>query len=139
LPALPVYGGDGGGAELQQIGQQNDFPLVYSIPDHHAPEHTRALALCQFAGKPDQLVRPNIALSGDSALFHDFVARVFSQTGHEEDSGLGPVGEQSVVGVAAVHGHNGSGIQSERVSHLDITLPRFGEQDIRWHVIVMIE
>ncbi len=45
LPAFLVDGSDGGGAERQQVGEQNDFPLVVGIPNHHAPQQAGTVGL----------------------------------------------------------------------------------------------
>jgi len=38
LPAVLVDSGNRRGAELQQVGQQHDFPLLDGIPHRYAPQ-----------------------------------------------------------------------------------------------------
>ena len=62
LPALFVDGGDGGGAELQQIGEQHDLSLVIRIPNYHAAQRSGAVGLSLGAGESDDLVGADIAV-----------------------------------------------------------------------------
>ncbi len=38
LPALLVDGGDGGGPEVEMVGEQHDLALLLGVPDHHAAQ-----------------------------------------------------------------------------------------------------
>jgi hypothetical protein len=56
FPALLVDGGDGGGAEFQQIGEQDDLALVVSVPDDDAAQPFRVVGLGSGAGEADELI-----------------------------------------------------------------------------------
>src|ERR1022692_2402603 len=56
FPAVLVDGGDGGGPEVQEIGQQNDLPLVDWIPNHHAPHKVGTVLDRVRARKADEFI-----------------------------------------------------------------------------------
>src|ERR1039458_998011 len=47
--------------------------------------------------------------------------------------------EQSVVVIPAIHRHDGAGVESEGVGHLDITASGFGDQHVARQVIVVVQ
>src|ERR1022692_1833206 len=56
FPAVLVDGGDGGGSEVQQIAQQNDFSFVDLVPNHYAPQQMRAVGSRLRASEPDGFI-----------------------------------------------------------------------------------
>src|ERR1035437_7619374 len=139
LPPVLVDGGNGRGAERQQVGQQYDLPFVHRIPDHHAPQKAGAILLSLDASKADQLVRENVAVLRNRARLHHFVRRVLLQTCDKVDFLSGPLAEQRVVVIPAIHRHDGTGVESEGVGHLHITAFGFGDQHVARQVIVVVQ
>ena len=68
LPALLVDGGDGGRAEIEQVGEQNNFSLVIRIPNDHAAQWARTIGLCLDARELNDLVGDNVAIRRDLAF-----------------------------------------------------------------------
>jgi hypothetical protein len=78
LPALFVDRGDGGGAELQQFGQQDDLALVFGIPRHDAAQQVRIVGLGFDTGEADELVGADLAVLRDLACLGHFKGGVSS-------------------------------------------------------------
>ena len=139
LPALFVDRGDGGGAEIQQIGQQDDLALVFRIPSHDAAQQVWIVGLGLGAGEADELVGADIAVLRNLTFLDHFKGGVILQAGDKENPGHAPAAEQGVVDIAAIDGHNRAGIQPEEIGQFDIATFGFGEQDVGGQVIVMIQ
>jgi hypothetical protein len=103
IPALFGDRGDRGGAELQQLGQQDDLAFVFGIPDHDAPQQVRIVGLGLSAGEADELVGTDVAALRDLTFLAYREGGVILQSGDKEDSGHGPAAEQSVVDIAAIN------------------------------------
>src|ERR1035437_3812852 len=139
FPAVLVDGGNGGGAKRQQVGQQHDLPFIDRIPDHHAPQQAGAILLSLDASEPDQLVRENVAVLRDHTLLHHFVRRILLQACDKVDFLGGPLEEQPVVVIPAIHRHDRAGVESEGVGYLYITALGFGDQHVARQVIVVVQ
>jgi hypothetical protein len=87
----------------------------------------------------DDLVGAVVAILRDREFGLDGKGGVVFQAGNEEDAGQGPAAEQGVVGIAAIHGHDGTGIEGEGIGQFDIAPLGFREQHVSWQVIVMVE
>ena len=68
LPAFLVDRSDGGGAELHQIGQQDDLALVLAIPSHNATQQIGIVGLGFGTGETDELVGADVAVLRDLAF-----------------------------------------------------------------------
>jgi len=66
LPTLLVDGGDGGGAEIQQVGEQHDLAFVIRIPNHNPAQRSGAVGLSLDAAELDDLVGANVGFAGTS-------------------------------------------------------------------------
>src|SRR5262245_21209614 len=139
LPALFVDGGDGGGAEIKQIGEQYDLPLVIRIPNYQPAQRSGAVGLRLGAGELDDLVGADIAVLRNLELGLDGKDGIVLQAGDEEYARKGPAAEQGVVGITAIHGHDGTGVQAERIGQFDVAAFGFGEQHVGGQVVVVIE
>jgi hypothetical protein len=91
------------------------------------------------AGELDDLVGADVAILRDLECRLDGEDGIVFHAGDEEDSGQGPAAEQSVVGITAIHGHDGAGIQTEGIGQFDIAAFGFGEQHVGGQVVVMVE
>ena len=60
LPALFIDGGNGGGFEIEQIGEQHDLALVLRIPNYNTAQRSGAVGLCLNAAELDDLVGEDI-------------------------------------------------------------------------------
>jgi len=60
LPAILVNGPDGGGPEVQMVGQQHDLPLVFLIPHDDGPQGVGAILRGFGATEVDQLISLHI-------------------------------------------------------------------------------
>jgi hypothetical protein len=139
LPAFFVDGGDRGGAELQQIGEQHDLALVLLVPNDDTPEQAGTVLFGLGTGETNDLITEDASMGGDLAVVDHLIGGIVFEPGDKVDFGLGPGSKQSVVGIAAVHGDDGTGIQGERISQFDIAAPGFGKQDIGGQVIVVVQ
>src|SRR5450755_149261 len=61
FPAVLVDGGDGGGPEVQEIGQEDDLALVVRIPNHHTPHGMGAVVDRLGASKEDDFIGQDVA------------------------------------------------------------------------------
>jgi hypothetical protein len=104
---------DGGGAKIEQIGEQNDFPLVIGIPDHHTPQRAGAVRLRPCASKPDDLIGANVAIQWRREFRYDGEGSIVLEASDEENPGQGPAAEKSVILVAAIHGDDRARVQRE--------------------------
>src|SRR5580704_11201184 len=71
LPALFVDGGNRGGAEFQQVGEQDDFPLVVGIPNYDAAQRAGTVGQGLNAGEANDLVSTNITILRSRELRFD--------------------------------------------------------------------
>src|SRR6185437_13620692 len=139
LPALFVDGGDGGGAEIEKVGEQNNLSLVVRIPDDHAAQWAGTIGLRLEACELNDLVGENVAIRRDVEFSLDCEDGVFLHSGDEEDAGQRPAAEQSVIGVAAIYGHDGTGVQSERVRQFDVATLGLGEEHVSRQIVIVIK
>ena len=98
-----------------------------------------ALLLGPWTEETDDLVGANRAMLGRLAMLDHVVVGVVLEAGDEEDAGRRPVGEQPVVVVAPVHGDDGAGIEVEQACPHAVMPPRFSEQHVGGHVVVVVE
>ena len=80
-----------------------------------------------------------LRFAGSLAFLDHLEGGVVLQTGDEEDPGHAPAGEQGVVDIAAIDGHNRAGIQVEGIGQLHVAAFGFGEQHVGGQVVVMVE
>lgn len=139
FPAIFVDGGDGGGSEVEMIGEQDDLPLIVCIPDHDAAHGVRAFLFRDRAGVSDDLVRLDVAVLGRRARFDDLKGCVRFLAGDEKDAFPGPVGEQIVVRIGHIHGDDRAGIEMQPFSDLDFVAFGLLNVDEDGHVGVVIE
>ena len=90
LPALFVDGGDGGGAEIKQIGEQHDLSLVIRIPNDKPAQRSGAVGLSFGAGELDDLIGADIAVLRNLELGFDSKDGIVLQAGDEENPSQGP-------------------------------------------------
>src|SRR5215470_6248228 len=57
FPPLLVNRNDGDEAELEQVGEQYDLPLVVCVPNYDATQRTKTVELNLHAGELDELVK----------------------------------------------------------------------------------
>src|SRR5262249_9151962 len=119
LPPLFVDGGNGSRAELEQVGEQDDLALVLRIPDDNPAQGSGAIELRLDAGELNDLVGADVAIRRDLEFRLDGEDGIVLHAGDKEYVGQSPAGEQSVVGVAAVHGHDGAAIEREGIGQFD--------------------
>jgi len=81
LPALFVDGGNRGGAEFQQIREQDDFPPVVGIPNHDAAQRAGTVRLGLDAGEKNDLVGTNIAILRDRGFRFNGKSGIVFETG----------------------------------------------------------
>src|SRR4051794_35701337 len=112
---------------------------VNGIPDNHAPEHGRAVIVSFAADESDQVVGPDIPVLRNGTLRRYLVSGILLQTGDEIDFLGGPLAKQRVIVIAAIHHHDGAGIQREDASHLDVAASGLSDQHIARQVIVVVE
>jgi len=91
------------------------------------------------ASEADQLVRPNVAVLRNHTLLYHLVHRIFLQACDKVDFLCGPLAEQPVVAVSAIHGDDGAGVEGEGVGHLDITAFGFGDEHVARQVIIVVQ
>ena len=127
MPAFLVDGRDGGGAEREQVGKQYNLSLVVGIPNHHAPQQAGTVRLRPGTGEPDDLVGKDAAVSRDREFFEHLVGGIVLQPCYEIDVGHGPAAKQRVVGVAAIHGHDGTRVQRKGIGQFHIATLGLGE------------
>jgi hypothetical protein len=127
LPALFVDGGNRGGAEIQQVGEQDDFPLVVGIPNYDAAQRAGTVGQGLNAGEANDLVSTNITILRGREFRFDGKGGIVFETRNEENPGDGPAAEKSVIGVAAIHSNDRARVQREGIGQLDITTFGFGE------------
>jgi hypothetical protein len=139
LPALFVDRGDGGGAELHQIGQQDDLALVFGIPSDDASQQVRIVGLGLGTGEADELVGADVPVLRDHAFLDHLKGGVVLQAGDKENPAHTPAAEQGVVDIAAVDGHNRAGIQPEGIGQLNVAPFGFGEQHVGRQVVVVVQ
>src|ERR1035438_10129609 len=87
FPALFVDRSDGGGSELQQIGQQDDLALVFGIPSDDAAQQVRIVGLGLDTGEEDELVGADVAVLRDLAFLDHLKGGVLLQAGDKENAG----------------------------------------------------
>lgn len=90
-------------------------------------------------GKANDLVGENPGMLRDRALLHDLKSGVVFQSRDEENARHRPAPEQGVIRIAAVHGHDGTGVPGEGIGQFDTAALGLGEQHVRRQVIVMIQ
>jgi len=139
FPAVLVDRGDGGGTELQVVGQEDQRPLVGRIPNHHPPERGRASLLGFHAGQTDDVIGQDVAVPGQVSFHDHFVQGVVFHACDEEDAGRCPGAKEGVVVVCLVKSDNGAPGEVEQVSRGSVMLPGFGDMDVSRHVVVMVQ
>src|SRR5690606_29724644 len=139
FPALFVDSGDGGGAEFQQVREQDDLALIFGVPDHDAAQQLRVIGLGSGAGESNELVGADIPVRWDLAFLDHLEGGILLQSGDEEHSGHAPAGEQGVVNIATIDRHNRAGIQPEGIGQFDVATLGFGDQHVGGQVVVMVQ
>src|SRR5277367_6018547 len=139
LPALFVDGGDRGGAEIEQVGEQNNLSLVIRIPNDDAAQWAGTIGLRLEARELNDLVSADAAIRRDVEFSLDCEDGILLHACDEEDTGQRPAAEQSIVGVAAIHSHDATGVQSERVRQFDVATLGLGEEHVSRQVVIVIE
>lgn len=86
LPTLAVDFGDGGGAEFQMVGQEDDLRLVVLVLHHDAPQPVRALLRGSGAHEADDLAGQDVVVLGHGPCFDDVGDGVVLHVGDEEDA-----------------------------------------------------
>lgn len=127
LPAVLVNGADGHGPQLQMIGQKNQNRTADGLAHHHPAQNMWALGVGLQSSEINELIGQDVAVGRDlAALPHDVIS-VFLLPGHKEDAVFGPAAEQSEVGIATVHDHNGTLGQRNATSNRAIILLAVGD------------
>ena len=124
---------------MQEIGQQDDLALVDWIPNHHAPQEMGTVLDRLRARKADEFIGQDVVRQRSHGGFHHRIGGVVLQSRHEEHIAVGPLAEQRVVVIAPVHGHDGTGIEIQRLRHADIALLGFSDQDVGRQVVVVVQ
>jgi hypothetical protein len=73
FPAVLEDGGNGGGAEFQQVGQQYDLALVGFVPDDGASEQAGTFLFGPRTGEANELVGQDAAIGRNLTLLDDFI------------------------------------------------------------------
>jgi len=139
LPAFLVDGGDGRSPKIHVVGQQDDFTLIFPIPDDDPPQITRTLLLGLRAGQHDHLIGQDVAARRDGESLNDLVDGVVLHPGHEVDPVLCPARKLLVIVIGAVDGHDGVWLQLQQSQRLRVMHLGFTDQDIRRQVVVMVQ
>lgn len=139
LPTLLVDGGDRGRAEVEQVSEQDNLSLVIRIPNDYAAQRSGAIGLRLNARELNDLVGADVAIRRDVEFSLGREDGIVLHAGDEEDAGQCPPAEERVVSVAAIHGHDGTGVQGEGVGQFDVAALGLGEQHVNREVVVMIE
>src|SRR5437764_4076828 len=87
----------------------------------------------------DELISANVAVRRELAFLDNLEGGVVLQTSDEEDSCHAPAGEQGVIDIAAIDGHNGTGVQVEAIGQLYVAAFGIGEQHVGGQIVVMVE
>ena len=139
FPAVLVNGRNRGGSKGKQVSQQHDLSFVHRIPDHDAPQQARAILFGFLAGEANQLVGANAAALWNGTLLGHFVRRILLQAGDKVDFRSGPLTEQRVVVIAAIHSRDGAGVERKGFGHLHIAALGFGDQHVTRQVVVVVQ
>ena len=83
------------------------------------------------------LVGDDVASKRKTPLLDDLVDGVFFHAGHEEDTLFRPLGEEAVVIVSPIHGHDG--VRGQTQSSLDVVFLGRREADEGGHVVVVVQ
>jgi len=139
LPAVLVDGGDGGGSEVEVVGQKDKFPFVDIVPDDHTAELVGAVAPCFVVGELDDLVGDDVPACGHDSALDNVISGVCSHPGDEENALADPSGEHAVVVVTGIHDEDGIFRQGKELGKPDIGYGSFGEKCEGGKVSVVVE
>ena len=139
LPPFPVDFSDGSCSEIEMIGEQNDFPLVFFIPYDDAAQEIGTLGLGVNSGKADDLIGKDIAALGRPAPFDDLVHGVFLHAGDEVHALGYPGGELFVDVVRPVHDDDRTGGQRQEAQDFGVMAFGFGYQDKGRHIVIVVQ
>lgn len=89
MPAILVDGADVGGPDCHVVGQQNDSPMLFLVPDDDASQARRSLFPGMITDKFDDLVDQDVVVFQNRGLGYNCVTDVFLQSGHEIDPAFG--------------------------------------------------
>jgi len=139
LPAVLVNGADGRGPEGQVVGEQHDLALILHVPGNDTAQLAGALRLGVDSGETDDLVGEDVASQRRPQLLDNLVDSVPFHSGHEKDALFCPLGEEAVVSVSPIHGHDRAGRQPQQPGRLDVVSLGGSDGDEGWHIVVMIQ
>ena len=101
LPAVLVDGRDGGGRQLQVVGDEHHGLLFFFHPNFDAA-HARLGPLLLNRGEQNDFIAHNVAVGGNRALRDHTVVRVVFEAGHKDHFLLGQLQPPLKIDVATI-------------------------------------
>ena len=139
MPTILVDGRYRIGAELEVVGKQDDFPVIFRVPNNNPSESMRTVSLSVEPFELDQLVPKHVTFHRNHVFLDRLVIRIFLHAGDEVDTVFGPRTKEPVIIVAPVHGHNRTGDKWGSTSNGDVVLLSVGDIGVTGEVTVMIQ
>ena len=110
MPAFFVDVGDGGGTEVEVVGEQDDFTFVFLVPHDDSAQFVRAFFFSLHPSQDDDFVGGDVSILGHVTLFDDFVKRVVLHVPDEVHAVFSQLRKLFVVVVHPVCRENGIGV-----------------------------
>src|SRR5215212_7498576 len=138
LPALTVDFGDGGGRQIEPIGEE-DILLALIIDELDPAKPDRFLVyFVMFGSDRDDLVANDPAAVRSQSFGH-LVEAVFLHPGDEADLEQRQLGEPEVVVVPPIEHHDRARWKVQPASHFDVRGLPVGDHGVPWQVPVVVE
>ena len=102
--------GNGGGAEIEMIGEKNNGFLQVGAPDLDAAQGKGTFLLPLNAGQRNQLITTNVSVLRDGVFFDELQLEILTKASHKEHALRDPFGPEFVVDVGAVHRNDGAAL-----------------------------
>src|SRR5215813_13454186 len=103
LPSVSIDLGDGGGPEIEVVGEQHERLFTFDIDDNATKLQDRAVAATPLARKLQSLIGNDVAVFGQGALIEKRPVQIVAHANDKKDAPSRPVGKQLVIDIAAVH------------------------------------
>ena len=139
LPAVLVNPGDGGGAQLQVVGQKNNFLVLDRVVNHHMAQEIRTGPLPNKAGQTDEVVHEDIPGAGRLAVINHLKIGVAFHPADKIDALGAPLAEQRVIRKTPVDDNDGTRAQPEAASDLDLVGQAVGDAGKDREIAVMVQ
>ncbi len=108
-------------------------------PDDNPAEEMWAALFCSGAGQFDELICKGRTVLRRSSLFNNLIDGILFLAGNEKHPVGSPRGEQGIIVIGTVESHDRAGLEMKIMGDVAIVTFGFGDPDIGWHVVVVIE